>query len=189
LHLIQLQHLHGHFVTCLTRHSPHFALQPLPPRVEIFTEEEKREKKAPLTQQFSSDSPRPTRFNVCTTENGDHQLTPVEFPNDKVSPTIPSILSSHYRRSHLSSEVIFEDEELRFASASDTEYTSSSDMDSSFLSVHGTSGTVVTGGQVFEDSILHAMEKDLPDGGNWVVQKFGGTSVGKFANGICDIVR
>jgi aspartate kinase len=44
-------------------------------------------------------------------------------------------------------------------------------------------------GYSFEDSILHSKEKDLPDGGNWVVQKFGGTSVGKFASSICDIVE
>lgn len=40
----------------------------------------------------------------------------------------------------------------------------------------------------FVDSIPHTMEKDLPDGGNWVVQKFGGTSVGKFPINIADIV-
>jgi len=33
------------------------------------------------------------------------------------------------------------------------------------------------------------MEKDLPGGGNWVVQKFGGTSVGKFAKDIAGIVE
>ena len=33
----------------------------------------------------------------------------------------------------------------------------------------------------FEQSIPHQQEKNLPGGGNWVVQKFGGTSVGKFA--------
>jgi aspartate kinase len=41
----------------------------------------------------------------------------------------------------------------------------------------------------YEDSIPHCKEKDLPDGGNWVVQKFGGTSIGKFASNICDIVE
>ena len=38
-------------------------------------------------------------------------------------------------------------------------------------------------------SIPHTMEKDLPGGGNWVVQKFGGTSVGKFARDIASIVE
>ena len=38
-------------------------------------------------------------------------------------------------------------------------------------------------------SIPHTMEKDLPGGGNWVVQKFGGTSVGKFAKDIAGIVE
>lgn len=38
----------------------------------------------------------------------------------------------------------------------------------------------------FEQSIPHQQEKNLPGGGNWVVQKFGGTSVGKFA---VDIAR
>jgi aspartate kinase len=40
-----------------------------------------------------------------------------------------------------------------------------------------------------EESIPHQKEKNLPGGGNWVVQKFGGTSVGKFATGIADIVQ
>ncbi|KAG9551000.1 hypothetical protein KCU97_g19783, partial [Aureobasidium melanogenum] len=41
----------------------------------------------------------------------------------------------------------------------------------------------------FEQSIPHQQEKNLPGGGNWVVQKFGGTSVGKFAVDIAqDIV-
>ena len=41
----------------------------------------------------------------------------------------------------------------------------------------------------FEKSIPHQQEKNLPGGGNWVVQKFGGTSVGKFAVDIAqDIV-
>lgn len=39
------------------------------------------------------------------------------------------------------------------------------------------------------ESIPHQMEKDLPGGGNWVVQKFGGTSVGKFALNIAEIAR
>lgn len=33
----------------------------------------------------------------------------------------------------------------------------------------------------FEQRIPHQPERNLPGGGNWVVQKFGGTSVGKFA--------
>jgi len=37
-----------------------------------------------------------------------------------------------------------------------------------------TNGTIV-------DRIPHTQERDLPGGANWVVQKFGGTSVGKFA--------
>jgi hypothetical protein len=40
-----------------------------------------------------------------------------------------------------------------------------------------------------EESIPRSKEKDLPGGGNWVVQKFGGTSVGKFAENISDIVQ
>ncbi|KAF1811909.1 aspartate kinase-like protein [Eremomyces bilateralis CBS 781.70] len=39
------------------------------------------------------------------------------------------------------------------------------------------------------ESIPHEMEKNLPGGGNWVVQKFGGTSVGKCALNIADIAR
>lgn len=35
-------------------------------------------------------------------------------------------------------------------------------------------------------SIPHQPERNLPGGGNWVVQKFGGTSVGKFAIGIAE---
>lgn len=36
----------------------------------------------------------------------------------------------------------------------------------------------------------HVPEKNLPGGGNWVVQKFGGTSVGKFPVKIAeDIVQ
>lgn len=36
----------------------------------------------------------------------------------------------------------------------------------------------------------HVSEKNLPGGGNWVVQKFGGTSVGKFPVKIAeDIVQ
>ena len=31
------------------------------------------------------------------------------------------------------------------------------------------------------DRIPHTQERNLPGGANWVVQKFGGTSVGKFA--------
>jgi aspartate kinase len=33
------------------------------------------------------------------------------------------------------------------------------------------------------------MEKNLPGGGNWVVQKFGGVAVGKLATNIADIVE
>ncbi|KAE9993211.1 hypothetical protein EG327_006012 [Venturia inaequalis] len=40
-----------------------------------------------------------------------------------------------------------------------------------------------------EESIPHTPEKNLPGGGNWVVQKFGGTSVGKFALPIAGIVK
>ncbi|TLD30260.1 aspartate kinase [Venturia nashicola] len=40
-----------------------------------------------------------------------------------------------------------------------------------------------------EESIPHTPEKNLPGGGNWVVQKFGGTSVGKFALPIAAIVK
>lgn len=41
----------------------------------------------------------------------------------------------------------------------------------------------------FQINRIHQKEQDLPTGGNWVVQKFGGTSVGKFAVGIAqDIV-
>jgi aspartate kinase len=40
-----------------------------------------------------------------------------------------------------------------------------------------------------EESIPHTKEKNLPGGGNWVVQKFGGTSVGKFALAIAEIVQ
>lgn len=37
----------------------------------------------------------------------------------------------------------------------------------------------VTNGQI-EDRIAHTQEKELAGGANWVVQKYGGTSVGKF---------
>jgi hypothetical protein len=60
-------------------------------------------------------------------------------------------------------------------------------MDSSVPSLNGLTGST-TPSVTFEDSIPHKMEKDLPDGGNWVVQKFGGTSVGKFPVNICEIV-
>lgn len=33
----------------------------------------------------------------------------------------------------------------------------------------------------FEQRIPHIQEKDLPGNANWVVQKYGGTSLGKFA--------
>lgn len=32
----------------------------------------------------------------------------------------------------------------------------------------------------FAYRIPHAPEREIPGGGNWVVQKYGGTSVGKF---------
>lgn len=35
-------------------------------------------------------------------------------------------------------------------------------------------------------SIKHTPERNLPGGGNWVVQKFGGTSIGKFAVSIAE---
>ena len=41
-------------------------------------------------------------------------------------------------------------------------------------------GGPVTNGMI-EDRIPHTQERNLPGGANWVVQKFGGTSVGKFA--------
>jgi len=45
---------------------------------------------------------------------------------------------------------------------------------------NGSGGPPVTNGAI-EDRIPHTQERDLPGGANWVVQKFGGTSVGKFA--------
>lgn len=41
--------------------------------------------------------------------------------------------------------------------------------------INGTTNGAIT------DRIPHSPEKDLQGGANWVVQKFGGTSVGKFA--------
>ena len=38
----------------------------------------------------------------------------------------------------------------------------------------------------FENRIPHTQERDLPGGANWVVQKFGGTSVGKFGRVIAE---
>lgn len=38
----------------------------------------------------------------------------------------------------------------------------------------------------FESRITHTQERDLPGGANWVVQKFGGTSVGKFGSKIAE---
>lgn len=35
--------------------------------------------------------------------------------------------------------------------------------------------------------IAHTAEKHLP--GGWIVQKFGGTAVGKFAENICQVVK
>ena len=50
-------------------------------------------------------------------------------------------------------------------------------------------GTNLTFAMEFQINRIHQKEQDLPTGGNWVVQKFGGTSVGKFAVGIAqDIV-
>jgi hypothetical protein len=47
----------------------------------------------------------------------------------------------------------------------------------------------ITVAMEFQINRIHQKEQDLPTGGNWVVQKFGGTSVGKFAVGIAqDIV-
>jgi hypothetical protein len=49
--------------------------------------------------------------------------------------------------------------------------------------------TNLTFAMEFQINRIHQKEQDLPTGGNWVVQKFGGTSVGKFAVGIAqDIV-
>lgn len=39
-----------------------------------------------------------------------------------------------------------------------------------------------------DDRIAHSEERELPGGANWVVQKFGGTSVGKVAVKIADEV-
>lgn len=45
-------------------------------------------------------------------------------------------------------------------------------------------------GNDFGDRRPHQTEKSIPGGGNWVVQKFGGTSVGKFPIKIAeDIVQ
>lgn len=45
-------------------------------------------------------------------------------------------------------------------------------------------GMGVNGG--IENRIPHSREQDLPGGANWVVQKFGGTSVGKFGRVIAE---
>lgn len=47
--------------------------------------------------------------------------------------------------------------------------------------------TVMNGSQQQSERIAHTEEKHLP--GGWVVLKFGGTSVGKFAGNIADIVK
>jgi aspartate kinase len=47
--------------------------------------------------------------------------------------------------------------------------------------------TVTNGTQHESERIAHTEEKHLP--GGWVVLKFGGTSVGKFAENIADIVK
>ncbi|OCL14731.1 aspartate kinase [Glonium stellatum] len=46
----------------------------------------------------------------------------------------------------------------------------------------------ILGNRTIIDSRPHMLERNLPGGGNWVVQKFGGTSVGKFPVKIADIV-
>ena len=46
---------------------------------------------------------------------------------------------------------------------------------------HFVNGTSTPTSNGIEDRIAHTPDKDLPGGANWVVQKFGGTSVGKFA--------
>lgn len=56
-------------------------------------------------------------------------------------------------------------------------------------SYHTMASGTLTNGYTNGDSIPHQKEKNLPGGGNWVVQKFGGTSVGKFALNIADIVQ
>jgi aspartate kinase len=47
--------------------------------------------------------------------------------------------------------------------------------------------STVNGYKHESERIAHTEEKDLP--GGWVVLKFGGTSVGKFAENIADIVK
>lgn len=42
--------------------------------------------------------------------------------------------------------------------------------------------------RAISDRIAHSEERELPGGANWVVQKFGGTSVGKVAVKIADEV-
>jgi aspartate kinase len=37
------------------------------------------------------------------------------------------------------------------------------------------------------ERIAHTAEKHLP--GGWIVQKFGGTAVGKYAENICQVVQ
>ena len=49
----------------------------------------------------------------------------------------------------------------------------------------GGEGGAVTNGTI-EDRIPHTQEKDLANGANWVAQKFGGTSVGKFPEKIAE---
>jgi aspartate kinase len=44
---------------------------------------------------------------------------------------------------------------------------------------HQPNGTSTNG--TIENRISHKPERDLPGGANWIVQKFGGTSVGKFS--------
>ena len=46
----------------------------------------------------------------------------------------------------------------------------------------------IIGNGRIENRILHSQEQDLPGGANWVIQKFGGTSVGKFGKEIVEEV-
>jgi aspartate kinase len=45
----------------------------------------------------------------------------------------------------------------------------------------------INGNTVNGVRIAHTAEKHLP--GGWIVQKFGGTAVGKYAENICGVVR
>ena len=48
--------------------------------------------------------------------------------------------------------------------------------------------TFETPAQAISQTSIHSKEKDLPGGSRWVVQKFGGTSVGKFARAIAEYI-